>query len=242
MVEYVAAATVRNTELLAPRDGAEDRQAIQGRSHELLIFRAGDLVGNGANIAKADLLGHPEDPSGTVDRCLPRLDNDQHGIDAASGGPAEVLDAGFQVHHEGLVLVKDQVLDKGSKQDAFRTGAPGASLLNGTENEQRNSLVAVGAGVGDVRHLGVHLEHLAVLLHLGAGSLLDEGLPLGDGDDLPAVIGGDAQGGGQTGGRVGIDGQHPASLPSHQQGQGGRQCGLADAALAGDCDFQSIEA
>ncbi len=155
-------------------NAGDDLPARQSSADEFLIAGRGDLVGDHLQVLEADLLGHPEDPGGAVERAAPGLHDHQHRVDATGSGAPQVFDARLAIHHQRLLLVQHQIGHQRPDQDALRAGAPGSARLDRPQHQKSNSLMEVGVIAGDIRHLRVHLEELPVASDPGAGALLDE--------------------------------------------------------------------
>ena len=148
-----------------------------------------------------------------------------HGIHAASGGPAQVLDARFHIHDHQILLAGDYMPDERLDERIGGTHAARAARIDGAHDHQ---LHIVGAGAAahlhNVVHFGVHLEHA----HRHPGSLLHQVFMLRD--RLWQLL--DSQSRAQVHARINIDGQDVVTIAGKEPGQGSGQGGLAHTAFS----------
>ena len=149
-------------------------------------------------------------------------------------------------------------------QDPASSVAHQAGALRRAQHQQVDAGVMGAVLLGDPGNVGIETEDLAEFPSPGAGALLDELALLGDGVDLGAKLGRQTQGGGQVGIRIGVNGQHAASVGGVKTnliaingdeagdelgevadgaeppaGEGAGERGLAHAALTGNREFES---
>ena len=69
-----------------------------------------------ADEGQADLLPHPEDPGGAVQRSAPGLHHHQHGVDRLAGRPAEMLDSRFHVDDHHIIAIEHDLYQQALAQ------------------------------------------------------------------------------------------------------------------------------
>ena len=221
---------------------ADEGEGVEVFADIGLVARAADLVGDDPKRIDAQIAGQAGDAPGGVDAAGAGLDDDEHGVDGAGGAAPEVLEPGDHVEDDGLLLAEQEVGDEHAQDGVLGAHASGAGATDGAHLQEVDAPVGDGKARGDVVDARIELEHTAVLARAGAGALLDQVFHLDDGRDLGGEVGWEAEGVGQGGVGVGVDGIDLVPALGEGIGQEAGEGGFADAPFAGDGDLLHVVA